>query len=202
MPASRDIPVDFVTTHTYGVDGGFLDEKGQDDNKLSTNPDAVVGDVRRVREQIAASKFPGPAAVLHRMERQLQPARPGPRLLHQRRLHPDQAQARRAQYAQGHELLDLQRPVRGARPAADAVPGGFGLMNREGIRKAAWFAYKYLNELAGRKCRSGTRRCGRRDDGASVSAVVWDFQYRSRKVKATGPSSASSCRARNLPLSR
>src|SRR5438067_6644413 len=28
-------PVDFITTHTYGVDGGFLDENGKDDTKLS-----------------------------------------------------------------------------------------------------------------------------------------------------------------------
>src|SRR5947209_3930395 len=50
--AASGAPIDFVTTHTYGVDGGFLDEHGQDDNKLSANPDSVVGDVRRVREQI------------------------------------------------------------------------------------------------------------------------------------------------------
>src|SRR3954453_2244981 len=52
--AARHVPVDFVTTHTYGVDGGFLDEKGEDDNKLSTSPDSIVGDVSRVRQQIAA----------------------------------------------------------------------------------------------------------------------------------------------------
>ena len=50
--------VDFVTTHAYGVDGGFLDEYGHGDVKLSPSPDAIVGDVRRVREQISASPFP------------------------------------------------------------------------------------------------------------------------------------------------
>ena len=56
--AQSKAAVDFVTTHTYGVDGGFLDENGKDDNKLSASPDAVVGDVRRARRQIAASKYP------------------------------------------------------------------------------------------------------------------------------------------------
>ncbi|HEU4604045.1 MAG TPA: hypothetical protein VFS24_18870, partial [Steroidobacteraceae bacterium] len=51
-------PVDFVTTHTYGVDGGFLDEHGKSDTKLSPSPDAIVGDVRNVREQISKSAFP------------------------------------------------------------------------------------------------------------------------------------------------
>jgi len=50
--AANRVPVDFVTTHTYGVDGGFLDEEGKGDTKLSSSPDAIVGDVRRVRAQI------------------------------------------------------------------------------------------------------------------------------------------------------
>jgi xylan 1,4-beta-xylosidase len=50
--------VDFVSTHTYGVQGGFLDEEGKSDTKLDPSPDAIVGDVKRVREQISASAFP------------------------------------------------------------------------------------------------------------------------------------------------
>ena len=51
--------VDFVTTHSYGVDGGFLDEKGEDDTKLSPDPDAITDAVRQVRKDISASAFPG-----------------------------------------------------------------------------------------------------------------------------------------------
>src|SRR5271154_2511347 len=36
-------PVDFVSTHAYGVDGGFLDEEGKDDTKLDSSPDAITG---------------------------------------------------------------------------------------------------------------------------------------------------------------
>ena len=36
--------VDFVSTHTYGVDGGFLDEEGKSNTKLSPSPDAIIGD--------------------------------------------------------------------------------------------------------------------------------------------------------------
>jgi len=51
-------PIDFVSTHTYGVDGGFLDADGKSDVKLDSSPEAIVGDVRRARQQIAASPFP------------------------------------------------------------------------------------------------------------------------------------------------
>ncbi len=48
--------VDFVTTHTYGVDGGFLDEQGRADTKLSPSPDAIVamcaGSVRKLPRRI------------------------------------------------------------------------------------------------------------------------------------------------------
>jgi xylan 1,4-beta-xylosidase len=36
-------PLDFVTTHTYGVQGGFLDEEGKSDTKLDPSPDATFG---------------------------------------------------------------------------------------------------------------------------------------------------------------
>ena len=48
-------PIDFVTTHTYGVKGGFLDPDGKSDLLLDPSPNAIVGDVRRVHQQIAAS---------------------------------------------------------------------------------------------------------------------------------------------------
>jgi beta-xylosidase len=48
-----------VTTHTYGVNGGFLDEMGKDDTKLDPSPGAITADVLRVRQQIENSAFPG-----------------------------------------------------------------------------------------------------------------------------------------------
>lgn len=56
---ATDSPVDFITTHAYGVDHGYLDEFGVEDRMLSPSPDAIVGDVKRVRAQIEASHLPG-----------------------------------------------------------------------------------------------------------------------------------------------
>ena len=76
--AEKNVPVDFVTTHTYGVDGGFLDEAGKEDTKLSASPDAIIGDVRRVRQQIQAAAFPD-LPLFFTVEHQLYPARLRPR---------------------------------------------------------------------------------------------------------------------------
>src|SRR5476651_1828412 len=51
-------PVDFISTHTYGVESGFLDEHGDTGTVLSQNPNSIIGDVKRGRQQIADSTMP------------------------------------------------------------------------------------------------------------------------------------------------
>jgi hypothetical protein len=51
-------PVDFISTHTYGVESGFLDEHGDRGTVLSQNPNSIIGDVKQVRQQIADSRCP------------------------------------------------------------------------------------------------------------------------------------------------
>jgi xylan 1,4-beta-xylosidase len=172
--ASRNIPVDFVTTHTYGVDGGFLDEKGQDDNKLSTNPDAIVGDVRRVREQIEASKFPGLPLFFTEWSASYNPRDP----VHDSYISAayilTKLKATRA-YAQGMSYWTYSDLFEEAGPPPTPFHGGFGLMNREGIRKAAWFTYKYLNQLRGQEVPLSDAQALATVDGQRVGLLVWDW---------------------------
>ena len=51
--------MDFISTHTYGVGQGFLDVTGTTGTALSRDPNSVIGDVKRVRQQIAESPMPG-----------------------------------------------------------------------------------------------------------------------------------------------
>ena len=84
--------VDFVTTHTYGVQGGFLDENGTSRYKARPIPR------RDYRRRAACSRtdlgfaVSWASAVLYRVEHKLYAARLGARFLYQRALHPDQAQ--------------------------------------------------------------------------------------------------------------
>jgi xylan 1,4-beta-xylosidase len=59
-------------------------------------------------------------------------------------------------------------------------------MNREGIRKPAYFAYKYLHELQGKTLPTadGQAMVAYEDAGkeAKVSAVLWDFEQPEQKV--------------------
>ena len=67
-------------------------------------------------------------------------------------------------------------------PPPTPFHGGFGLQTREGIRKPAWFAYKYLHTLQGNALPSSDAQVWAAADGDSVAAVVWDFQQPVQKV--------------------
>ncbi|MCY1648383.1 cellulase family glycosylhydrolase [Caulobacter sp. SL161] len=166
--------VDFVTTHTYGVDGGFLDEKGVQDTKLSPSPDAVVGDVRRVREQIEASAYPGLPLYFTEWSTSYTP---------RDSVHDSYVSAayiveklRRTQgLVQGMSYWTYTDLFEEPGPPTAPFQGGFGLMNPQGIRKPAWFAYKYLNALKGLElaCEDDQVFAARDGDRVSVLAYAW-----------------------------
>jgi len=55
--------------------------------------------------------------------------------------------------------------------------GGFGLMTRDGVRKPAWFAYKYLNALRGNEIPSADDKVLAAADGDRTTVVAWDWQH-------------------------
>jgi beta-xylosidase len=169
------VPVDFVTTHTYGVDHGFLDEYGEDDRKLSPNPDSIVGDVRRVREQIQASAFPGLPLYITEWSTSYNPRDlvhdsyiSAPWILAKLRATRGLAQA--MSYWTYSDLFEE------AGPPPTPFHGGFGLLTREGVRKPAFFAYKYLNALRGMEIPSSDPGVLAAADGDTTTALVWDWQ--------------------------
>lgn len=179
--AAEKVPVDFVTTHTYGVDGGFLDEKGEKDTKLSPSPEAIVGDVLKVRRQIAVSPFPKLPLYFTEWSTSYTPR-----------------DAVHDSYVSAPYILTKLKAVQGAAqamsywtysdlfeesgPPPTPFHGGFGLMNREGIRKPAWFAYKYLHALRGRALATGDAHSLAARDGGRLTALVWDWHQPDQAV--------------------
>lgn len=174
-------PVDFVTTHAYGVDHGFLDEKGQSDTKLSPSQDAIVGDVRRVRQQISESAYPSLPLYFTEWSTSYTPRDAvhdsyisAPYILS--KLKATQGMVQGMSYWTYTDLFE--------EPGPPPTPfhGGFGLLNREGIRKPAFFAYKYLHALHGKEIPSTDKESILTTDGANTSALVWEWQQPEQKV--------------------
>jgi xylan 1,4-beta-xylosidase len=173
--------IDFVTTHTYGVQGGFLDENGKDDTKLDPSQDAIVGDVRHVREQISASAFPDLPLYFSEWSTSYTPRDSvhdsyisAPYIL--TKLKGCEGLVQGMSYWTYSDLFEEPGP-----PTAP-FQGGFGLLNPEGIRKPAFFAYKYLNAVQGKKIPSSDPQAVMATKDGNFSAVIWDFEQLDQKV--------------------
>jgi xylan 1,4-beta-xylosidase len=173
--------VDFVTTHTYGVDGGFLDENGKEDTKLSPSPDAIVGDVRKVRQQIKASKFPQLPLYFTEWSTSYTPCD----LVHDSYISAPYILSKLKAsegLVQGMSYWTYTDLFEEPGPPPTPFHGGFGLLNREGIPKPAYFAYKYLHAVQGNEIPLQDSRAFAAADNGNVSAVIWDFQQPQQKV--------------------
>ena len=56
--SKNNLPLDFISTHSYGVKQGYLDEFGNSGTILDKNPMSVSGDVLNSRKEIASSSMP------------------------------------------------------------------------------------------------------------------------------------------------
>lgn len=173
--------VDFVTTHTYGVDGGFLDEEGKSDTKLSPSPDAISGDIHRVRREIAASAFPNLPLYFTEWSTSYTPRD----AVHDsyvsaayilNKIKANEGQLQGMSYWTYSDLFEESGPP------PTPFHGGFGLLNREGIRKPAFFVYKYLNALEGQSIPTTDSQAMLAEDRGNVTAVIWDFEQPEQKL--------------------
>jgi xylan 1,4-beta-xylosidase len=179
--AQSGAPVDFITTHTYGVDSGFLDEYGKEDTKLSPSPDAIVDDVRKVREQIKASKYPNLPLYFTEWSTSYNPRD----LVHDSYISAPYILSKLKAcegLVQGMSYWTYTDLFEEPGPPTAPFQGGFGLVNPQGIRKPAYFAYKYLHALQGKEIPVQDSQVFAATDGKDVSAIVWDLDQSQQKV--------------------
>jgi xylan 1,4-beta-xylosidase len=168
-------PVDFVATHTYGTDFGYLDTDGNTGTTLSRNPNSIFGEVKWGREQIANSAIP--KLELHFTEWSTSFVSTDP-------IHDS--------YHSAAYILDKLKKCGDAPnsmsywtftdifeeigPRWTPFHGGFGLLNYQDIKKPAFYAYQFLNRLGPTELKSSDPAswiCT--DNSGGVQALVWDF---------------------------
>jgi len=170
-------PLDFISTHAYGVDVGFLDEFGGRGTVLSKNPNAIVGDVKRVREQIAQSAMPKLPLHFTEWSSSYTPADPvhdsyvsAPYIL--QKLKATMGVADSMSYWTFTDIFEEPGP------RMTPFHGGFGLVNYQDIKKPAFRAYEYLNKLGSSQltCTDPDALAAKKADG-SVQVLFWDYTY-------------------------
>lgn len=182
--ATHGLAIDFVTTHTYGVAGGFLDEHGKQDTKLLATPDAIIADVLRVRREIDASAFPGLPLYFTEWSSSYSPRD----YVHDSYINAPYVLTKLRQSkgaVQGMSYWAYTDLFEEPGPPPSPFHGGFGLMNREGLRKPTWFAYRYLNQIAGLEIPTADPLTWAAVDGNRIAVLAWDWQQPHQDVSNT-----------------
>ncbi len=168
-------PVDFISTHTYGVGSGYLDEHGDTGTVLSQNPDSVWGDVKRVRAQITASVMPKLELHFTEWSTSYTPADPIHDSYHSAAYILDKLK-HCGDAAQSMSYWTFSDIFEEAGPRWEAFHGGFGLINYEDINKPAFYAYQFLNRQGPTEFNnSDTSSWICADNAGGVQALLWDF---------------------------
>jgi xylan 1,4-beta-xylosidase len=171
----NNVPIDFISTHSYGVNQGFLDEHGSSGTVLSKDPMSVSGDVLKSRKQIAESTMPNLELHYTEWSASYTPADP---------IHDS--------YHEAAYVLQKMKQVGNAAnsmsywvftdifeepgPRFEPFHGGFGMLTIQGINKPVFYAYQFLNrlgniELANKDSASWVCK----DSSGNIQALAWDF---------------------------
>lgn len=175
--AQHKVPLDFVSTHSYGVNQGFLDEYGNTGTVLSKDELAVARDVLKNRAEITASTMPDLELHYTEWSSSYTPADPTHDSYHQPAyiLQKLKQVGNAAQSMSYWVFTDIfEEPG----PRFEAFHGGFGLMNTQGIKKPAYFAYQFLNKLSAIELNNNDAQSIAATDGkGSVQLLLWDSTF-------------------------
>ena len=172
---NNNVPIDFISTHSYGVKQGFLDEFGNSGTVLSKDPMSVSGDVLQSREEISASAKPHLELHYTEWSSSYTPSDP---------LHDS--------YHEAAYILEKLKQVGNsvnsmsywvftdifeeAGPRFTPFHGGFGLLNIQGIPKSAFYAYSFINKLGETELKNTDKRSWAcKNDNGDVQLLLWDF---------------------------
>lgn len=168
-------PIDFISTHDYGVNQGFLDETGSAGTVLNANKNIVPEDMAHSRQQINASAMPKLELHYTEWSSSYTPSDP---------LHDSYQEAayilntikRAGTVVNSLSYWTFTDIFEEAGPRMTPFHGGFGLMNYQDIKKPAYYAFKYLNKLGSNELLSSDSSsiiCS--DKQGNIQALFWDY---------------------------
>lgn len=173
--AANHVPIDFVSSHAYGVKQGYLDENGNAGTVLDPSPDAVSGRMQESRELLQHS--PLPKLLLHFTEwsSAYTPSDPIHDQYHQASFILDKIK-RASPYVDSMSYWTFTDIFEEAGPRFTPFHGGFGLINDQGIHKPSFYAYEYLARLGDEDVSDTDPQSWVTKSGdKQVQALFWDY---------------------------
>ncbi len=173
----NDVPIDFISTHTYGVKQGFLDEFGTSGTVLEKNYRSVSSDIINSRRQITNSAKPNLELHYTEWSSSYTPADPIHDSYHEAAYILQKIkQSGDAPTSMSYWVFTdiFEEPG----PRFTPFHGGFGLMNYQGIKKPAYYAYSFLNKLSGTELsNSDSLSWACKNADGDMQVLFWDFTY-------------------------
>lgn len=174
---SNNVPVDFVSTHAYGVKQGFLDEYGQSGTVLAKEEFAVSGDVLQSRQEIASSSRPDLELHYTEWSASYTPADPVHDSYHEAS-YVLQKLKQSGDAAQSMSYWVFTDIFEEPGPRFEAFHGGFGMLTTQGINKPVFYAYQFLNKLGKVELVNNDATswvC--KDSEGNLQVLAWDYTY-------------------------
>lgn len=170
----NNLPLDFISTHAYGVKQGYLDEYGNSGTVLDRNPMSLAGDVLNSRNEIDGSAMPGLELHYTEWSSSYTPADPIHDSYHAAAYILDKIK-RAGDAAQSMSYWVFTDIFEEPGPRFTPFHGGFGLINTQSIRKPAFYAYQFMNRLGNTEL-TNVDPCSWacRDGKGGVQVLLWD----------------------------
>ena len=175
--AKNKVPLDFISTHTYGVKQGFLDEFGTSGTVLNKEESSISGEVITSRQQISNSAMPKLELHYTEWSSSYTPADPIHDSYHSaayilQKLKQVGNAANSMSYWVFTDIFEE------AGPRFTPFHGGFGLLNTQGIKKPAYFSYAFLNQLGTTTLQNtDTSSWTTKNEAGDVQVLFWDYTY-------------------------
>ena len=169
------VPIDFVSTHSYGVKQGYLDEFGNSGTVLDKNPMSVSGDVIQSRKEIGASQKPNLELHYTEWSASYTPADPIHDSYHEaayvlQKLKQVESAANSMSYWVFTDIFEESGP------RFTPFHGGFGLLTIQGINKPAFYAYQFLNQLGDMELvNNDASSIACKNRNGDIQVLAWDF---------------------------
>ena len=168
------VPLDFITTHDYGVNGRGLDAEGNQRLFLDPAPEAIISGVRAVRMQIKNSAMPNLPLHYTEWSTSYSPRDP----VHDAYLSAAYIVSRlkgSERYADSMSYWTFTDIFEENGPVPSPFHGGFGLINFQGLRKPAFYAYQFLNQLGAQELVSSDADSWITRGDGGVQILFWNY---------------------------
>jgi xylan 1,4-beta-xylosidase len=173
----NNLPIDFISTHSYGVNQGYLDEYGNSGTRLAPQEFAVSGDVLQSRKEISNSSEPDLELHYTEWSSSYTPADPIHDSYHEA-AYVLQKLKQVGNAAQSMSYWVFTDIFEESAPRFTPFHGGFGMLNTQGINKPVFYAYQFLNQLGKTELINEDKMSWAcKDEKGNIQVLAYDFTY-------------------------